>query len=830
MASPFSVFRRYMKPMMVVLCGMAMLAFVVVDPLMQYLGASGSGGGMRRDSSEVVVTWNGGELTEAELAALVQRRHILRAFLERVFQEGTFAAFREGAGDLPLAVQPLSLPVELEQGVERDVVLTQIISDKARGLGMSVSDEAALEYLDKLGRNRVTFEQMNVMLSQMFANRPVTSQFVLDALRDELLKQNFLASYKFSEATQMPEQRWHDWLQVNDRVIVEAAALKTSDFLDDVKPPTDTEIRDFYEEYKDREVTPDFPLGNAGTELPSPKPGFKVPRHLRFQYLEGKYDEVLQQLMSTVTDEEIAKFYEDNKDLFIRADADPSPAEPAPGAEPAPPADGATEELFGTPSTDSPPAEAPPQADPQDPTADEPGALADPPAPPAEEPAPPAEEPAPPTNEPAEPNGQSRRATSQKQFKLAAFQDTPAAEEPPTEEPLAGEPATEAETPVTDPAESEATPPAEPPDVETPLPASTEPPAAETPAATTSEPAAETTGEPAPKYQTLDEVREEIRRRLAGEKVNEQLSAKMKSLLSTLNKAYLPYFDKQLSARAKNEPEPAPPKELTDLQALAEPNGLQYHDTGSVSLWDFRQMPLARTVDADESADPRLSLLMLALHRLKNYEPVVTRDIDGNQYLAMKTADTPGYVPELKDVRDQVVEAWKRQKASELAIAKAKELAAQIEKDGVTLGDKFANNAEVEVVVTDPFTYLTYGDISPTTRIVNFRLSDPKPIVAAGPEFMETVFGLEEGKVGAVLNHDHSIAYIVRVQQHLDDRETLQRDFLQAMADGWFGGNTMALGHLQLARAALYTGLLSEAGVQWKRPADQRDVEEPAEG
>ncbi|MEX2168061.1 MAG: hypothetical protein WD851_02015 [Pirellulales bacterium] len=839
MASPFSLFRKYMKPMMVVLCGMAMLAFVVVDPLMQYLGSSPQSGPVGRDGSKVAVTWNDGKLTEDELGALVYRRRILDAFVRSVAQAGYDAAYLEGAEDLQLAVDPLMLPIEPSQGVERDVVRTQIIADKARQLGMSVSDEVALGYLDKLGRNRVTFQEMNILLNEMFSQQRINSQFVIDALRDELLKQNFLASYKFTLATQLPQQRWEDWLQVNDRVIVEAAGLKPSNFIAEIKDPTDAEVLAFYDKYKGDEVTPDFP---ESTELPSAAPGFRVPRHLRLQYLEANYDAVLQQVMTTVTDAEIAKFYDENKELFIKADigaaADPSPApgaEPAPPAEPtdeATPADDAAEELFGTPQNPTP-AEAPPDATPE--AADENPPTEEPPTEepmaPAEEPA--AEEPMTPAEEPMAPGGeQSRGAALAGRFRLVAFQQEQAPEadaEEPAQEPVA-EPAAQ-----TEPAEQ----PADPPQTESAESASaSDPPSADQPAAlpaettppiTEGEATAEATEEKPVEYQPLEEVRDEIRRRLAGDKVHEQLREKMDSLLSKLNAAYLPYFDKQLSARAEKQPEPEPPAELKDLQALAEPNGLKYHDTGDVSVWELRKLPVIQTVDANNEADPRLSLLELVLLRLKNYEPVVTRDLDGNYYLAMKTLDTPGYIPELDEVHDQVVQAWKQQKASELALAKAKELAAQIEKDGVTLGDKFANDPQVPVVVTDPFSWLTYGEISPTTGVVPFRLSDPKPVVAAGPEFMRAVFQLEEGNVGAVLNHDHSIAYIVRVQQHLDDRDTLRRDFLEEMSNGWIGANTMARRHGQIAGTFLLNGLTEDADVDWKRTPDQTVSEQTDE-
>ena len=827
MASPFSLFRKYMKPLMVVLCGMAMLAFVVVDPLMQYLGTGSQSGPVGRDGSKVAVTWNGEQLTEDELGALIYRRRILDAFVRSVAQAGYNAAYLEGAEDLQLAVDPLMLPIEPSQGVERDVVRTQIIADKARQLGMSVSDEVALDYLDKLGRNRVTFRDMNVLLNEMFSQQQITSQFVLDALRDELLKQNFLASYKFSLATQLPQERWEDWLRVNDRVIVEAAGVKSSNFIAEVKEPTDAEVLAFYELYKDNEVTPDFP---ESTELPSAEPGFRVPRHLRVQYLQANYDDVLQQVMTTVTDAEIAKFYDENKELFIKADlgaaADPSPA---PGAEPAPPdatdeavpADDAAEELFGTPQNPTP-AEAPPDATPEaadeNPPAEEP--PTEEPMAPAEEPA--AEEPMTPADEPMAPGDeQSRGAAAAGRFRLVAFQQEQAPESE-TEQPVA-EPTDQPTEPAEQPAEpqTESAPASDPP--------SADPPAEPTSPIAESAATAEGAEQKPVEYQSLEEVRDEIRRRLAGDKVHEQLREKMDSLLSKLNAAYLPYFDKQLSARAEKQPEPEPPAELKDLQALAEPNGLKYHDTGDVSVWELRKLPVIQTVDANDEADPRLSLLELVLLRQKNYEPVVTRDLDGNYYLAMKTLDTPGYIPELDEVRDQVVQAWKQQKASELALAKAKELAAQIEKDGVTLGDKFLNDPQVPVVVTDPFSWLTYGEISPTTGVVPFRLSDPKPVVAAGPDFMQAVSQLEEGNVGAALNHDHSIAYIVRVQQHLEDREALRRDFLEEMSNGWIGANTMARRHGQIAGTYLLNGLTEGADVDWKRPPDQTISEQTDE-
>ena len=148
---------------------------------------------------------------------------------------------------------------------------------------------------------------------------------IINALREEMLAQNYMNSNRYAFMTVTPEQRWKDWLRVNDRVIVEAAAFPAEDFMVDVKEPTDAELQAFFEKkdadgvaYKDREASP---VLVAGTELPSEIPGFKIPRKIDLDYIEASYDSFLAKAEEKVTEEEIAKYYEDHKDpMFIKAD------------------------------------------------------------------------------------------------------------------------------------------------------------------------------------------------------------------------------------------------------------------------------------------------------------------------------------------------------------------------------------------------------------------------------------------------------------------------------------------------------------------------------
>jgi hypothetical protein len=107
------------------------------------------------------------------------------------------------------------------------------------------------------------------------------------------------------------------------------------------------------------------------------------------------------------------------------------------------------------------------------------------------------------------------------------------------------------------------------------------------------------------------------------------------------------------------------------------------------------------------------------------------------------------------------------------------------------------------------------------------RLGEPDGIVAAGPEFLQRVFELEQGGVAGLLNHDHSIAYVVRLVQHESSPDELRSAYL-AEADNWPGLRIMINIHARDHAVSLINDIVKDAGLDWVRDPDQIVQEEEA--
>lgn len=866
MASPFRVFRKNVKPMLAFFVVMLMLSWVIGDSLFTYFaGNRNPSASTRQNAKAVAVSWDGGKLTNLQLNEMVARRQILNSFLEQVEGMGAQSALQAGVEPRPLRVERMLGPTTPQQGVEKSVVYTRLYADRARAVGMRVSNEAIVQYLDELGRNNVTRNQMRDMLSRLQGGRGgFTIDDIMATLRDEMLTRNYIASNQYAFETVVPEQRWQDWLRANDRVIVEAAAIPIEKYVAQVKDPSEADLTAFFDKYKDREASPEL-VGS--TELPSATPGFKIPRKIDLQFIEANYESFLAKAEEKVTPDEISKFYEARKDpMFVKTDTgvmedNSAKKKEAEGkSSPAPDAKVKDEQKkpdAGKPADNNPPAkpegekkadEKKPADAPSAPPKEEPKKEAAPPAdaskkdatPPADAPkvdAPKKEEaPAPPA-EPPKADGKpasgkqsnDENAKSKRVFHLVAFDDAAKGAAPTgdtkgaaaTEKPAAATPETTAPPAPPTPPPAPPAPPAAPPET-----AKENPSAAAAPPAAASTSAAPANKAAAPKkpveFQPLDEVKDVIRREIASTKVSEEVKKLTTDIDGELENDFQRWFGERLTALDEKKEPPAPPKSLTDLAPIAEKSGLKSGKTGPVSVLQLRDMPIGKSSVADTGRT--ILAQMFATKEQELYEPVITVDLDGNHYVVMKTSDTPSRVPTLAEVRDKVVAAWKWQEAVKLAQKAADELAKKAQEEKKPLPEFFAaNDPSIKVVSTDPFSEITGGDVgfaNGQMQPTPFRMGQPDGIVAAGPELLKKAFELKSGEVGVALNHDHTLAYVLRVVEHQKPINELRQAYLSEV-NTWPGNIIMTRGHMQDASSSLQEDVVAGAKLKWEREADK---------
>lgn len=833
MASPFRYFRKNVKPLLATLMVLLIIAWLGGGALTGYLGRSQSGAGRASQApGAVAVRWDGGSLTNQQVAQLVGRRRLLNEFLRRVEISGMQDAYQAGVEATPLRVVPLRLPDNPQQGIERSVVETRIFADAARQAGMRISNDAVTQYLDQLGRGKVTRDQMRADLNTIQQHGRATIDDIIAALRDEMLAKNYINSNQYSFLTVTPEQRWQDWLRVNQYVVVEAAAVPAESLLAQVKPPTDAELQAFFEKYKDREPSPQYPDGV--TELPSPTPGFKIPRKIDLQFIEGNFESFRDKAEEKVTDDEIAKYYEAHKDpMFIKADTAlmEDKGEKKDSSKPEKPA-----APDAKPAEDSKPKEAPakpPEAEtkPAPPESKDAGAKNAAPSPPTPPPAKEEKE----KGDAAPKDGKQsslESPVSKRVFHLVGFQQDAGKESG------AKDGATKAETAATPPASSppaSATTPAPPAAAETkadekggPPPAKPAPPTAPSakPDTATPPPATPAAPKKPPEFQPLDQVKDVIRRRIAEEKAAEQLDKLAKDIDGQLEGVFSKYLNAVLTAQTEKTAPPAPPSSLTDLAPLAEKNGLKSGATGAVSYLQLRDLPVGKSFLPEVGRYLRDALFFTREYDL--YQPISTVDADKNRYIVMKKSDAPAHVPTLAEVPDEVVKAWKAEQASKLAEQRAKELAKKARESKAPLTTALANDPTIKIVRTDPFAELTGGDVG----LVNgqfqqqpYRLGQPDGIVAPGPAFMKEVFGLQDGQVGVAFNNDHTIAYVIRVVEHNPPLAELRTAYL-GEANSWLGLRSMTQSHFQEVASSLLADLTTGANLKWERDPDKVEHEE----
>ncbi len=826
MASPFKVFRKNRKLMLAILTIVAMGGFVVLPTVIQIM----SGGGRATTRRDVVTTTRYGNIDLGSMSYLRQDRQTVKGLVSRI---DNIVRTKQQNWQGQTVAQSLQARLSSE---DQGIVETWLLVNRAEELGLIVNDAAVNAFLTQLLENAVSQDELLGVLKEM--GLPESQLFRL--LKYELMAMRLQDLVFTSLLPTTPGERWDYYQRLQRQATVELAEVPVDRLIGGIAEPPEKTLNAFFEQHKSREYTPG-----------STEPGFMVPKQIAIDYFKVDYDHLF-------TDEELKKYYEENKEEFKReqlpeADKPDFPSElkgGLPGLD--------DESLDLSPASakeqpDQPPAAesaTPPKPD-SEPKAETPADQAAEPGPagkptgdsaepPASRPATGKAEGSPSSDQPdsnPNPNTESR-AAGRPLFHLTAYQtdnDPPAPAEK-SDEP-AKKDAAPSEKPA-QPAEKEPAPsekPAQPAEKE---PAPSEKPAqpAEKEPAPSEKPAEPAKEEPAapqlPEYYSFEEVKSQIQAKLAPDKI-EQIFRPLENQMAIYHDAHVRYIQSQDASGKATVAEPSRP----DFAKLAADAGIEAKTTRLMSQLQARDLDIgSSTISWSGQSVPFLSYAYDSLAMLRAAR---SQDMEGNYYLFWKTDQTDQRTPELSDpgVREMVVDAWKRIEARDKAMQAAERLAETARAKKAPLAESLAGEKEIVVRTTEPFTWIDrtsvslalYGYGAPRLSTVQLasrsapavdEAEDQAPpeaetVPLVGNDFMQTVALLEPGEVGVAWNEPKTVVYVIRVLETSPPTDDLRQMFLVsanpqqinvvAQLDRWF------------AYQDWLKGLETMAGLEWQQ-------------
>jgi len=313
MSNPLAYFRRHQKVLLAVFGVLIIIIFTVGGIFTDYQQRQMGPG----PASDTVVTWRHGKISEDELAHMRASHNLAIRFLDLLVQRTIEAkgtpkgpgVTRDQRGQI---VNP-GIPRSFQ---EEHLVQTRLLARKAEEAGVMVTDQAIYEFLDELSDDVIPRSQFASNLQDATGGR-VTREQLFEQLRTELLAQNMRMMAASGLLAMPPGYAWDYFNRLKRQIKAEVLPIEVAEYKDKVTgTPTNAEVEELYDEAKDRYPSPN-----------SPEPGFKRRRKIAFQYLKAEFQRFLDKEMATVTEEQVKKYYEENKDDFKMPELPPAEGE-----------------------------------------------------------------------------------------------------------------------------------------------------------------------------------------------------------------------------------------------------------------------------------------------------------------------------------------------------------------------------------------------------------------------------------------------------------------------------------------------------------------------
>ena len=643
-------------------------------------------------------------------------------------------------------------------GDQGDLILGEAMRAEAEEMGIYVDDNAVNQFVKEYTGSKLTEADFIKARSNLrtIDGKGVSESELYDILRGEIqaiLARNMLMPRRAGQGG-TPEMYWDMYQRLNVNQEMVFTALNVDSFLDQVEEPSESELKAFYEEHKNKP---------AGQE--PGVPGFYQSRQLKLAYLEIDYTTLSDSIIE-ITDEDIKKYYEDNKEALYKETlpADPTGGLPE-GEEP--------EFNLDDLGSDKKSGESPEQPGKSDGPSTPPGESADKPE--------------------EKPEEDGSTAVPEKKPEgndgCDGFQEKDA------------KPAPKQDSAQEEPAKSAQEPPKTP-TLEIPEPAAQD------------DPKAEEKEETPVTYKPLGaDLKTQIRESLTRERAGDRLAELVEECRTEMDRLQQLRVNRDLDKQLGEETVTALSDNeiLQQLKAFAgKHDGVFYVETPVVGVNDFvsqEEYPIAFALPPGGRFTRGAQNVLMRLFGTQGEVPKFATEVveeftadfmtPGNRYIYWVVGEIPPHEPkDYDEVKDQVLKAWKQMKARPLAEDRGKALAEKIEA-GLGAEKTMSEILEGETETSKPDSPALVVNESSVFRwmqsssAASFSMMQQPPqlgqvqgVRGITDDFMKYVFrSLEPNGVGVTANRDLSAYYVVqpvnRFPTEESDVDAIQNRFIR---------------------------------------------------
>lgn len=297
---------------------LAIISFLFLGVIIQLLGGRGPGSQIQT----VAESRRFGKITNYDIQRLRDNQQVLHRFLSVLRDRLTVNV---GADESRrYALIPLAMEVErVEQMLnsEQQLVNMWLVSHFAQDEGISPDWDDVANWLKRLTGD-MSGNYLNEVYADAVQDVAMTPRGIETLLAQHLRWVQSYERFELSISAVTPATRW-DWFQrLFRQVTIEAAAVPVDSYIDQVGEPNTNQLNALFEQYKNRRYNPI-----------SAESGFVMPAELAYQYVIA---EPTQELLDSITDEEMLTYYEENKNTLFRKPITPIPQMPGmvPGSVP----------------------------------------------------------------------------------------------------------------------------------------------------------------------------------------------------------------------------------------------------------------------------------------------------------------------------------------------------------------------------------------------------------------------------------------------------------------------------------------------------------------